>query len=394
MASDELVGQIRGRVDDHGGVRSGAPCVASITSPRVYDLARWGRPWSQGPPGSSARTSRARSPSGATTSACSPGAARTSPRSGPRVRAGDRRRHRPARGPPRDGRSRAGLPRRRADLAAERDREAVWDTNVRGTRIVLRRRSRPGSSASSSPRRSAAIGVGEAEGAVDETATFDIGHLGITYVNSKHEAEVEALRARRPRAARDDRQPVVRPRSGRDRAAARWTWSGGSSWKQIPAYVDGGAQHRRRARRRRRAPPGRQEGRDRRALHPLRPQLHARPPVRRPRPDLGRRSAAAEAAGAGAAWRLLEAGDRLPLLPVPGLARRDPLGHAVVDATATPAPSRSWASSRARTRRRSRRPCAGRPPRSATGRRGRRRGAGVMASRAGRAGASGRVVGR
>jgi dihydroflavonol-4-reductase len=40
-----------------------------------------------------------------------------------------------------------------------------------------------------------AIGVAKPRGAIDETATFGIGHLGIAYVNSKHEAELEALRA-------------------------------------------------------------------------------------------------------------------------------------------------------------------------------------------------------
>ena len=39
-----------------------------------------------------------------------------------------------------------------------------------------------------------AIGVAQPGGKADETTPFEIGHLGIAYVNSKHEAELEAFR--------------------------------------------------------------------------------------------------------------------------------------------------------------------------------------------------------
>ena len=48
----------------------------------------------------------------------------------------------------------------------------------------------------------AAVGPAEPGETADESQPFDAGHLGIAYVNSKHEAEVEALRARGPRARR------------------------------------------------------------------------------------------------------------------------------------------------------------------------------------------------
>ena len=83
-----------------------------------------------------------------------------------------------------------------------------------------------------------AIGVAKPKGAIDETATFDIGHLGIPYVNSKHEAELEALRA----AARGLDVVIVNPSFALGPDA-----TGGSSMdlvrrfllRRIPAYVDG-----------------------------------------------------------------------------------------------------------------------------------------------------------
>jgi dihydroflavonol-4-reductase len=75
------------------------------------------------------------------------------------------------------------------------DSEAVFDTNVRGSRIVFESALEAGVERVVHTSSSGAIGVAKPKGAIDETASFDIGHLGITYVNSKHEAEFEALRA-------------------------------------------------------------------------------------------------------------------------------------------------------------------------------------------------------
>jgi len=119
------------------------------------------------------------------------------------------------------------------------DRESVWDTNVRGTRIVLESALEAGVERVVLTSSVAAIGVGHHRKPIDETATFDIGHLGIAYVNSKHEAEVEALRL----AARGLPVTIVNPSYVLGPDATR-----GSSMelvrrfiqRRIPAYVDGG----------------------------------------------------------------------------------------------------------------------------------------------------------
>src|SRR5690606_33625028 len=40
----------------------------------------------------------------------------------------------------------------------------------------------------------AAIGAAPPRGTIDESASFNVGHLSIAYINSKHEAELEAMR--------------------------------------------------------------------------------------------------------------------------------------------------------------------------------------------------------
>ena len=119
------------------------------------------------------------------------------------------------------------------------DREAVWNTNVRGTRIVLESALEADVERVVFTSSVAAVGVGKRPKPVDESATFDIGHLGIAYVNSKHEAEVEALRL----AAAGLRVTIVNPSYVLGPDATR-----GSSMelvrrfiqKRMPAYVDGG----------------------------------------------------------------------------------------------------------------------------------------------------------
>jgi dihydroflavonol-4-reductase len=75
------------------------------------------------------------------------------------------------------------------------DRDAVFDTNVRGARIVFESALEAGVERLVHTSSAGAIGVAKPNGTADESTPFDIGHLGITYVNSKHEAELEALRA-------------------------------------------------------------------------------------------------------------------------------------------------------------------------------------------------------
>ncbi len=76
-------------------------------------------------------------------------------------------------------------------------------------------------------------------GTADETTPFEIGHLGLAYVNSKHEAELEAFRA----AARGLAVVIVNPTfvlgpdapTGTSMRLVRRFLLG-----RIPAYVDGG----------------------------------------------------------------------------------------------------------------------------------------------------------
>lgn len=75
-----------------------------------------------------------------------------------------------------------------------RDREAVFATNVGGTRIVMEEALAAGVERVVHTSSVSAIGVAKPRGTADESTPFTIGHLGIAYVNSKHEAEHEALR--------------------------------------------------------------------------------------------------------------------------------------------------------------------------------------------------------
>jgi dihydroflavonol-4-reductase len=118
-------------------------------------------------------------------------------------------------------------------------RNSVFELNVKGTRVVLEealaaevRRVVHTSSV-------AAIGPAKPRGTADETQTFTAGHLGITYANSKHEAELEALRV----AAHGLPVVIVNPSfvlgpddpKGTSMALVRRFLLG-----RIPAYVDGG----------------------------------------------------------------------------------------------------------------------------------------------------------
>jgi dihydroflavonol-4-reductase len=118
-------------------------------------------------------------------------------------------------------------------------RNAVFELNVKGTRVVLEealaaevRRVVHTSSV-------AAIGPAKPRGTADETQTFTAGHLGIAYANSKHEAELEALRV----AAHGLPVVIVNPSfvlgpddpKGTSMALVRRFLLG-----RIPAYVDGG----------------------------------------------------------------------------------------------------------------------------------------------------------
>jgi dihydroflavonol-4-reductase len=73
-------------------------------------------------------------------------------------------------------------------------RDAVFELNVRGTRVVMEEALAAGVERVVHTSSVAAIGPARARGTADESQPFRAGHLGIAYANSKHEAEVEALR--------------------------------------------------------------------------------------------------------------------------------------------------------------------------------------------------------
>jgi dihydroflavonol-4-reductase len=74
------------------------------------------------------------------------------------------------------------------------DDDRLFDVNVGGTKVVLEEALRAGVERVVYTSSVAAIGPAEPGQTADERQLFTAGHLGITYVNSKHEAEVEALR--------------------------------------------------------------------------------------------------------------------------------------------------------------------------------------------------------
>lgn len=74
------------------------------------------------------------------------------------------------------------------------DRDRLFEVNVGGTRIVLEECVRAGVERVVYTSSVGAIGPAPEGGATDERQVFTAGHLGIPYVNSKHEAEGEAFR--------------------------------------------------------------------------------------------------------------------------------------------------------------------------------------------------------
>jgi dihydroflavonol-4-reductase len=119
-----------------------------------------------------------------------------------------------------------------------RDRERVFELNVTGTRIVLEQALAANLSRVVHTSSVAAIGPAKPGGTADEEQPFRAGGLGIAYVNSKHEAEVEALRV----AAHGLDVVIVNPSfvlgpddpNGTSMGLVRRFLLG-----RIPAYVDG-----------------------------------------------------------------------------------------------------------------------------------------------------------
>jgi dihydroflavonol-4-reductase len=74
------------------------------------------------------------------------------------------------------------------------DAERLFQVNVEGTRIVLEEALRAGVERVVYTSSAAAVGPAPEGETADERQLFTAGHLNIPYVNSKHEAEVEAMR--------------------------------------------------------------------------------------------------------------------------------------------------------------------------------------------------------
>jgi dihydroflavonol-4-reductase len=119
------------------------------------------------------------------------------------------------------------------------NRDAVFELNVRGTRVVMEEALVAGVERVVHTSSVAAIGPARARGTADESQPFRAGHLGIAYANSKHEAELEAFRL----GAQGLPVVVVNPSfvlgpddpKGTSMALVRRFLLG-----RIPVYVDGG----------------------------------------------------------------------------------------------------------------------------------------------------------
>ena len=120
-----------------------------------------------------------------------------------------------------------------------RDAERLFHVNVRATRLLLEECLRAGVEQVVYTSSVAAIGPAPRGERADETSVFTAGALGIPYVNSKHEAEVEAFRL----AARGLPLVCVNPSVvlgagdvyGSSTSLVRRFLLG-----RIPVYVDGG----------------------------------------------------------------------------------------------------------------------------------------------------------
>ena len=119
-----------------------------------------------------------------------------------------------------------------------RDRGAVFDVNLRGARIVFEEAHAAGVDRLVHTSTVGAIGVAGPHRTADESTPFEIGHLGLDYVNSKHEAELEAFRI----AARGLPVVIVNPTfvlGPDDPTGTSMGLVRRFLLRQIPAYVGG-----------------------------------------------------------------------------------------------------------------------------------------------------------
>jgi dihydroflavonol-4-reductase len=121
-----------------------------------------------------------------------------------------------------------------------RDRIRVFEVNVEGTRNVFEEALRAGVERAVLTSSSSAVGAAEPGETIDEEQPFTAGRLGVAYINSKHDAELVAMRT----AAKGLSVVIVNPSfvlgpddpnpSGTSNALIRRLLL-----RRIPGYVDG-----------------------------------------------------------------------------------------------------------------------------------------------------------
>jgi dihydroflavonol-4-reductase len=121
-----------------------------------------------------------------------------------------------------------------------RDRIRVFQVNVEGTRNVFEEALRAGAARAVLTSSSSAVGAAEPGETIDENQPFTVGRLGVAYINSKHDAELVAMRT----AAKGLPVVIVNPSfvlgpddpnpSGTSNALIRRLLL-----RRIPGYVDG-----------------------------------------------------------------------------------------------------------------------------------------------------------
>jgi dihydroflavonol-4-reductase len=119
------------------------------------------------------------------------------------------------------------------------DAERVFDVNVTGTRVLAEEALASGVERLIHTSSVAALGPAPRGGRADETQAFTAGGLGIDYVNAKHEAETEVLRA----AAQGLDAVIVNPTfvlGPGGRGSSSMALVRRFLLRRIPAYVDGG----------------------------------------------------------------------------------------------------------------------------------------------------------
>jgi dihydroflavonol-4-reductase len=121
-----------------------------------------------------------------------------------------------------------------------RDRIRVFQVNVEGTKNVFEEALRAGAERAVLTSSSSAVGAAKPGETIDEDYPFTVGRLGIAYINSKHDAELVAMRT----AAKGLPVVIVNPSfvlgpddpnpSGTSNALIRRLLL-----RRIPGYVDG-----------------------------------------------------------------------------------------------------------------------------------------------------------